>query len=347
MRPRPCATDGHIVTASVPEAAGTVLGIDFGGTKVELRIEREPGSVTPIPLDRLSTALAGPDGRVIPEPDASHRAPSVDVRLEIRAGEAADSVLDRTFDIARALVDAAGGVDAVGVSTPGIVLDDRVDLAPNVVGWSDLSLSDRLRDGLGAERIVVENDVKAAALAEARQGTLVDVDPGLYVNLGTGIAIAPVLGGAVLRGAHGAAGEIGYSVVGALPDWSGDGAPLEEYAGGGGLLRRVAGSGLGIADVPSLVAASTSGDDDATRFWLDAVDELARHLVTATLTIDPQRVTLGGGMVRAGRALIDPLHGRLESALPYPPEVVVSAFGARAALIGACILARDSLAHHD
>ncbi|WP_433675796.1 ROK family protein [Microbacterium gorillae] len=326
------------MTASVPEAAGTVLGIDFGGTKVELRIERASGSVAPIPLGALGA-------RLIPESDAPHRTPSADVRLEIEPGEPADSVLDRTFDIARALVEVAGGVDAVGVSTPGIVLDDRVDLAPNVVGWSDLSLSDRLRDGLGAGRIVVENDVKAAALAEARQGTLVDVDPGLYVNLGTGIAIAPVIGGIVLRGAHGAAGEIGYGVVGPLPDWSGSGAPLEEYAGGGGLLRRVAASGLGIADVPSLVASSTSGHESATRFWLDAVDELARHLLTATLTIDPQRVTLGGGMVRAGRALIGPLQGRLESALPYPPEVVVSAFGARAALIGACILARDALTH--
>lgn len=331
------------MTASVPEAAGTVLGIDFGGTKVELRIERAPGSVAPIPL----STLAGPDARVIAESDAPRRAPSADVRLEIEPGESADSVLDRTFDIARALVEAAGGVDAVGVSTPGIVLDDRVDLAPNVVGWSDLSLSDRLRDGLGADRIVVENDVKAAALAEARQGTLVDVDPGLYVNLGTGIAIAPVLGGIVLRGAHGAAGEIGYGVVGPLPDWSGSGAPLEEYAGGGGLQRRVAASGLGIADVPSLVASSASGHESAAKFWLDAVDELARHLLTATLTIDPQRVTLGGGMVRAGRALIGPLQGRLESALPYPPEVVVSAFGARAALIGACILARDALAHDE
>ncbi|MFK4791479.1 ROK family protein [Microbacterium sp. ZW T5_56] len=327
------------MTASVPETAGTVLGIDFGGTKVELRIERAPGSTAPIPLGTLGA-------RLISESDTPHRTPSADVRLEIEPGESADSVLDRTFDIARALVEAAGGVDAVGVSTPGIVLDDRVDLAPNVVGWSDLSLSDRLRDGLGAERIVVENDVKAAALAEARQGTLVDVDPGLYVNLGTGIAIAPVLGGIVLRGAHGAAGEIGYGVVGPLPDWSGSGAPLEEYAGGGGLQRRVAASGLGIADVPSLVAAaSVSVHESAAKFWLDAVDELARHLLTATLTIDPQRVTLGGGMVRAGRALLGPLQGRLESALPYPPEVVVSAFGARAALIGACILARDALAH--
>lgn len=289
----------------------SVLGIDFGGTKVALRVERGDGSV-------------------------------LDDRLLIAHNEEASSVLNRTMDAAEALVRAVGSVSAVGVSTPGVVHDDRVDLAPNVVGWTDLSLSSRLLDALGVRTLVVENDVKAAAYAETRLGALRDVANGLYVNLGTGIAIAPVLDGVVLRGAHDAAGEIGYGVVGVHPDWSGAGAPLEEYAGGGGLERRIVDAGLA-ESVADLVSGVHAGDIAATEVWNDAIDELARHLITAILTTDPSRIVIGGGMVRAGSALIDRLSQRFASALPYSPDVVVSHFGTGAALSGAILLARSHI----
>lgn len=286
----------------------SILGIDFGGTKVALRVVHPDGSVR-------------------------------NQRLKIGAGEDAHSVIDRTL---AAAVDLGHHVAAAGISTPGIVHDERVDLAPNVVGWSDLSLTNRLREGLGAREIVVENDVKAAALAEVREGQLRGVDSGLYVNLGTGIAIAPIIAGEVVRGAHGASGEIGYGVVGTTPDFSGTGAPLEEFAGGGGLTRRIRESSLGIDSVAALVELATT-NREAAELWASAIEEIARHLLTAALTVDPSRIILGGGMVRAGDALMVPLSERLVGALPYPPTIAVSAFGHDAALSGALILANDRL----
>ncbi|QMU96683.1 ROK family protein [Microbacterium esteraromaticum] len=177
-----------------------VLGIDFGGTKVALRVE-------------------GDEGRAEEE------------RLRIGRGEPADAVLDRTFEASRRLIDRVGDVASVGVSTPGIVFDDRVELAPNVDGWSDLDLGERLRAEFGSVTVAIENDVKAAALAECREGALRTVPVGLYVNLGTGIAISPVIDGRPLRGAHGAAGEVGYGIVGCVRRWDASTPTLEEYAG--------------------------------------------------------------------------------------------------------------------
>lgn len=289
----------------------TVLGVDFGGSKVELRVDGAGGTT--------------------------------DARLDIRPGEPATSVLDRTFALAVDLVERAGGVRAVGVATPGVVFHDRVELAPNVVGWSDLALRDRMTEAFGIDDVVVENDVKAAAFAEAALGALRDADPGLYVNLGTGIAIAAVIGGRVLRGAHGAAGEIGYGVIGEDADWSGSAAPLEEHAGGGGLARRLAvREDIPATDAASLVVASVSSPA-ARAMWEDAIDVLSRHLLTAMLTIDPTRVAIGGGMVAAGAALLDPLRLRLRSATPYEVDVVPSDFGTGAALRGAVLLARHRL----
>ncbi|MGN7978711.1 ROK family protein [Microbacterium sp. 22195] len=287
-----------------------VLGMDFGGTKVALRVETSEGR-------------------------------SDEARLRIARGEQAHSVLDRAFDCARALAERHGPIGAIGVSTPGIVFEDRVELAPNVIGWSDLELGTRLRDEFGVTALTIENDVKAAALAECREGRLQGVDVGMYVNLGTGIAIAPVIGGAVLRGAHGAAGEVGYGIVGPVRDRGRPTLTLEEFAGGLGLDGRVAASPEVTATDTAGLVAEAAHSDAAARMWAEAVDEIARHLVTAALTVDPSRIAVGGGMTRAGGALLEPLTECLVRALPYPPELVLSDFGPDASLRGAVMLARE------
>ena len=197
---------GHVVHGDSPYE-GHVLGIDFGGTKVALCIDAAG-------LVRASD------------------------RIDIPAGTSAHEVLGLTINAARRMLDAsASPVTAVGIVTPGIVHDHRIELAPNVDGWSELSLRERLVDGLGISAVVVGNDVKSAALAEATTGALVGVNPGLYLNLGTGVAAAMVVNGTVVHGAHGASGEIGYAAVGAVSelDWSGQEAPLELHVGGRGL----------------------------------------------------------------------------------------------------------------
>src|SRR5689334_16828589 len=110
---------------------GLVLALDFGGTKVD-----------------VATATA--DGRVV----ASDRLPT-------DAANGAEQVVDRALAAAHALVGDAPLL-AAAASSPGIVLDDRILLAPNVPGWTELALADRLRAGLNleAEAVVTATDVK-------------------------------------------------------------------------------------------------------------------------------------------------------------------------------------------
>ena len=294
---------------------GLVLGIDFGGTKVAL--------VT----DEAGLVLASD-------------------RIPIRSGERALDVVGRTITAAkRMLEECVAPVLAVGIVTPGIVHDHRIDLAPNVNGWSELSLRDRFVDGLDIPVVVLGNDVKAAALAEATTGALVGVDPGLYLNLGTGIAAAMVVNGEVVQGAHGASGEIGYGTVGASGelDWSGHGAPLEQLVGGRGLGERGSRRFGTDGSARSLLDLALT-DAEAIAFLRASVDELARHILTCVLLLDPQRVVVGGGMSRATKLILDPLRARLESAMAFPPEIVESCFGADASLRGAVELARRAVA---
>lgn len=305
-----------------------ILGIDFGGTKVALRVEA---------LNDPSPNGGREKRRGSPE--------CVRTQFVITPGESANQVVARALEAARTLISRVPySIAAVGVATPGIVLESEIKLAPNVNGWSDLALRQSIVDGLGIELTVVENDVKAAAIAESKSGALAKCDPGLYLNLGTGIAAAVVIGGRVVRGANGAAGEIGYGLVGSSDalDWSGEGAPLEEYVGGRGLGERGAvrfgtdGSGRALLELASKRA-------DVAQFVSDGIDELCRHVLTCVLLVDPQRVVVGGGMSRDSALVIEPIAARLRAALSHAPEVVTSKFGAEASLQGAVEIAKQAI----
>ena len=121
----------------------------------------------------------------------------------------------RGVQAARDLLDSAAPgatLAAVGVSTFGIPFEDRVDLAPAIPGWGDLPLGRELRAAFPGAAIAMATDAKAAAQAEVRWGALAGCDPAIYLNLGTGLSTALVIGGQVVAGADGAAGEIGYNL---------------------------------------------------------------------------------------------------------------------------------------
>ena len=212
-----------------------VLGIDFGGTKVALATAAPDGSV--LRSARLATNAA--DG-----------APQV-----VRARAALRSRAPGRHGAAT-----GGSCLAVGAVSPGIV-EDRPCAARAQRPRVGRPLASR-----GAARRPVHrlprlgNDVKAAALAEARWGRLRGADPALLVLLGTGVAAGIVVGGEVVTGAHGAAGEFGYNLRGPQDEIATDGrpAPLEEAVGGRGIGER-GGHLLGTPMSAEAVFASADG----------------------------------------------------------------------------------------
>jgi len=293
-----------------------IVALDFGGTKIDV-------------------ATAFLDGRLLEQQ-----------RLSTEAHRGAEQAMRRALDAARSLADRAveqtgGRCLAVGAVSPGVILVDRVLLSPNIPGWEHVALLERVRDGLGLARAAVGNDVKAAALAEARWGNLQGADPAVFLSLGTGIAAALVIGGRVLERAQGASGEIGYSLRGlrGVSDESGvahSRAPLEEAIGGraiGEWGSKLLGGSLDAADV------FASQDARARRFIDESLDELAAHVANLAILIDPARIAVGGGMMSAGDRILDALASRLLIAVPFPPQIVAARFVHDASLRGAVALA--------
>jgi glucokinase len=289
--------------------APVVLGIDFGGTKIATAVCDLAGR-------RLATRV------IDAEPERGAR-----------------SAFSRGVRAARELLaEGANGrpLGGVGVSTFGIPAEDGVALAPAINGWQDIAMGRELREAFAGTPVTMATDVKAAALAEARWGALAGADPGVYLNLGTGLAAAIVIGGVVLAGANRAAGEIGYNLR-QLADVGDAGyLPLEESVSGRALARL---SGRTAAE-----AFADSADPRLAAIADQFTAELAFHVVNLAICIDPVRIAVGGGMTRSWDRIRPRLDAALEAAAPYRPELVLAGFPFDAPLVGALALAMDAMA---
>jgi glucokinase len=191
----------------------------------------------------------------------------------------------------------------IGVGIPGAVdsARGRVEHAVNL-GLVGLDLGDALAERTGLP-VRVENDVNAAALgAFAREGGGPGDSLG-YLNLGTGVAAGIVLDGRLWRGARGVAGEIGHLPVD--PDGElcacGQRGCLETIAAGHSVARAWP---HGEHPIRHLFDAAAAGDPAALavrdRFSTGVADAV-RALV---LSVDVERIVIGGGLSRLGEELL-------------------------------------------
>jgi glucokinase len=319
------------VTPPGPSAtAASTIGVDIGGTKCLGVVLDAAGHVA-----------------------ASHRVPTP------RPGA---GIVEAIAEIVQAL--GGAGRVPVGIGAPGLV-DGRGNLrfAPNLPGIVELPLGDLVRARLPGNAVVVDNDATCAVWAEHLTGAAVGRRDVLLATIGTGIGGGLVAGGTLLRGAHGFAGEIGHMVVdpGGPSCVCGRSGCWERYASGAGLgwmgreaaqagtARRVvelAGGDPEAVRGEHVTAAVAEGDEQAHAVMARFAWWLALGLANLATIVDPELIVLGGGMVGAGPALLDPARRAfeelLEGAAHRPPiPVVAAALGEGAGAVGAALLARD------
>src|SRR4051794_23162229 len=297
------------------DGQGTVVALDFGGTKIAAAWADHAGTI--LRHERLATwAADGPDQALA------------------RTAEVAKELMATAWEAGRPVV-------SVAAVAPGVVREDGIQLVPNLPGWEDLALARRLADLMDVEEVPVWNDVRAGALAELRHGNLRGAEPGIYLSLGTGVAAAVTVGDTVVEGAHQAAGEVAYLLVGQGPvPAAADGvAPLEEVVGGRALgLRASAQLGRSL-DAAELFART---DPEAQQLVHHALGVLADAVANMAVLLDPARVVVGGGMMASADLVLRVLSMRVAQAVPFPPEIVPAHFSTDASLHGAIALALDA-----
>ncbi|MFJ1967810.1 ROK family transcriptional regulator [Streptomyces sp. NPDC087903] len=188
----------------------------------------------------------------------------------------------------------------------------------------------------------LENNVNCAALAELHEGAARGRHTFGYLRIGVGIGLGIVVGGQVLRGANGAAGELAR-----LPyPWDDDSEPrheaLEEYIGARSLLRRAAeawpdAEGPRPDTAERLFALAREGRATARALVGRHATDIGRLAAAVTAVLDPGLLVLGGS-TGADPQVLPGVRAEL-ARLSWPTEVVSSTVGELGTAVGAARLA--------
>jgi glucokinase len=234
----------------------------------------------------------------------------------------------------------------VGVSLPAMTDGyDRVLGSPSA-GWGTFSVRPLLVPLLGTDRVFIENDVNACALAEMRFAH--GGSNFLWMTVSTGIGGAVVADGRLVHGAGFCAGEIGHvKVEFEKPRLCGCGQSgcLEAHASGTAIGRLAREAGLE-ADAKQCEALASQGNPVALAVLAQAGRYIGRALAMTANVLNPQRVYIGGGVAHALGFLLPSIREEFErGVLPQCRNVEIeqTRLGYEAALFGAAAICLDGL----
>lgn len=283
-------------------AAGLVVegeeGPSSGGRPpVRLRFNSDAGVVLAAAIGRSRTQLAVCDlsGRDL-----------VSVWAEQEVGIGPAELMPRVADQLRHLLDEAGrstrDVRAFGLSIPGTVDVEtgRSVASPVMAGWDGVDLTPALHE-LADAPVLVENDANAMVLSE-RHGHLDDYNDLLMVKASTGLGAGIVSGARLLRGAIGAAGEIGHTKTAAAQGRTcrcGDTGCVEAVAGGWALVQELRSRGRDVEHVRALVELAVDGDAEARHLVRESGRRVGEVLAGAVNLLNPEAIVVGGDMAAA------------------------------------------------
>ncbi|MBE2315950.1 ROK family transcriptional regulator [Solirubrobacter sp. CPCC 204708] len=240
----------------------------------------------------------------------------------------------------------AQDVWAVGVGLPGSVDGHGRPVSPGLMpGWDGFPVAERLREHFDVD-VLVANDVNVMALGEARAH-----DRGeqiVVLKAGTGVGLAYVASGVILRGAQGAAGEIGHTRVPGHDDIEcscGKRGCLQAVAGGTRMAQRLSAAGIPCANAAEIAALARGGTPEAIAMVREAGHAIGFVLATVVNILNPSRVVVAGDLTDARdfllSALRETLYREANTLATSELEISRARAGARAGLIGATTMAVD------
>ncbi|WP_199510263.1 ROK family transcriptional regulator [Nucisporomicrobium flavum] len=204
----------------------------------------------------------------------------------------------------------------------------------DVPGFSRPGLVPEIAAALGT-RVGVDNDVNLAAVAERRHGVGTDADGFALIWLGQeGLGLAIDIGGTLLRGARGGAGEIGYMPLYA-PDSTHRKVDLQDLVGGAAVLALGRDHGVP-GRTPLEVVQAAAADPEAGEFFTELADRVSVGLAAVIAVLDPSLVVLAGPVAQAGgQTLLAAVTTAVRRAAPLESAIAVTTIDDDAVLLGA------------
>jgi glucokinase len=290
--------------------AGTYLGIEIGGTKLQLVLGDSSGHVQ----QRWRASV---------EPERGAEG----IRQEITR---------RVQDLRQNGVTLSGA--GVGFGGPVDWQTGLIACSHQIEGWSEFPLQSWL-ETLVAAPVRVENDANVAALGEAVAGAGQGYNPVFYVTLGSGVGGGLVVDGRIYHGAKPGEAEIGHLRL------DRQGVILEDCCSGWAVDRKLRqaikanpqsplarlAAGAVRGEARFLDRACEQGDSTAIQILQDTAESLAFGLSHVMHLFHPQMIVLGGGLALVGERL----RAAVAEALPrYVMKVFAPGIQVRLAKLG-------------
>lgn len=307
------------------------IGVDVGGTRTKAGIVDEDGSQL------------------------------VEVEIPTDPSAGTKSILTVVEDLIRRADETGVKIEAVGIGAAGFIssASGSVTFAPNIV-YDDPEIAHAVHARTELP-VAVENDANAAAWGERTFGTAQGCNDVVLVTLGTGVGSGIISGGRLVRGATGAGGELGHTVVdpeGPLCKCGLRGC-VEQFASGQAIARM--GREAAETDPTTTILAFADSIESITAEDVAKaarqLDESARDIMrrsgimlgiamsNVANLFDPEVIVLGGSVVKAGEPFLGPARDQLQMMTTAqrrrPMRLDVGLLGQEAAILGAAALALE------
>ncbi len=314
----------------------TFLGIEIGGTKLQIVLGDERGTIHQRFRRTVDKELGG-----------------AGIRAQIEAVLCEELWLSEG-GLNRAAVQPSAtarptppAIAAIGVGFGGPVdwATGRIAKSHQIEGWSGFDVAGWLH-GLTGLPVHIDNDANVAALGEAHHGAGCGANPVFYITMGSGVGGGLVVDGRIFHGAKPGESEIGHIRL----DKSG--VIVEERCSGWAVDRRIReavalhlhgplgvhAARLARGEARALAPALAENDPLAEAILSEFADNLAFGLSHVVHLMHPERIVLGGGLSLVG----EPLRDAVAAALPHyvmkvfhgGPTVALAGLGEDAVPVG-------------
>ena len=281
------------------------LGIDIGGTSAKFGIVNHRGVI-------------------------SHRGDlPTNIHTEVEV------FIDELYSTIKPAIKEIGGpemIKGIGVGAPnGNYYTGTIDYAPNLL-WKGIIPLAKLITKKFQLPCSLTNDANAAAVGEMMYGAARGMKDFIMITLGTGVGSGIVANGHLIYGHDGFAGELGHTIIrpgGRLHLGTGMRGSVETYASATGiaatakemlierpneksLLRKLANKKI---TAKQIYDAALKGDNLAQEVFKFTGQILGEALANFVMFSSPEAIILFGGVIKAGKIILDPVKEHMEKNL--------------------------------
>ena len=251
-------------------------------------------------------------------------------------------------------------ISHIGVGSPGLCdRENGVILLAKNLDFKAVPLRAVIQKDLDLP-VYLENDANCAALGEHMVGAARGSESSVTVTLGTGIGGGIILGGKIINGAYGDAGEIGHMVISfnGEPCTCGTNGCWEAYASATALIRQAkiasiyapesqimkqVNNDLRLITGKTVFDAADLGDETAKEVIRQYLFYVSVGLANLVNTLQPDTIALGGGICAQGEKILAPMREMTENMVfgrNLKTKLVTAALGNDAGIIGAAMLTK-------